>query len=365
MNSFTTRLASSLFIICVCIIGIYFLSEILVPLLLAFLLSILLQPVVSFLQSKFYFPHTISVIITLLVALLIGSGIIMFISSEIAGFSDDWPQIKTHLNTHFHNIQNWIYHNFRLSYSKQNRYLNDLSEQSLDTGKELMSNTLTQFSSVLLMMILIPIYTFLILLYRTLFLSFLSKLVSDEHHTILQEILVEIKTVVRSYIVGLLLEMLIIATVVSVSLMIIGVNYPVFIGVVTAMLNLIPYVGIFTSAFLTMAVALGNSTELGVLFTIAILFTVVHLLDSNILLPKVVSSKVKINALISMLGIIIGGTLIGISGMFLALPVIAIVKVIFDRIPALQPWGYLLGDDIPHTPRKKREKNTPPPSTNS
>ena len=63
----------------------------------------------------------------------------------------------------------------------------------------------------------------------------------------------------------------------------------------------------------------------------------------------VVSSKVEINALVSIVGIIIGGSLAGVAGMFLAIPLIAILKVIFDRIDGLQAWGYLMGDDLPKT----------------
>jgi hypothetical protein len=76
---------------------------------------------------------------------------------------------------------------------------------------------------------------------------------------------------------------------------------------------------------------------------------VVQLIDNNVLGPMIVNSKVEINAFVSIIGIIIGGMLAGISGMFLAIPIIAVLKVIFDRIPELEPWGYLMGDDLPKT----------------
>ena len=66
-------------------------------------------------------------------------------------------------------------------------------------------------------------------------------------------------------------------------------------------------------------------------------------------MPKLVGSKVKINALIAIIAVIVGGAIWGISGMFISLPIIAILKIIFDHIPSLQPWGFLLGDTIPVT----------------
>ena len=83
---------------------------------------------------------------------------------------------------------------------------------------------------------------------------------------------------------------------------------------------------------------------------------VVQIIDNNLLVPLVVSSKVEINSLASILGIIIGGVLAGISGMFLAIPMMAILKVIFDRIEYLEPWGYLLGDDLPKSFKWKKSK---------
>jgi predicted PurR-regulated permease PerM len=80
---------------------------------------------------------------------------------------------------------------------------------------------------------------------------------------------------------------------------------------------------------------------------------VVQFIDNNIIMPKVVSSKVKINALITILGVLVGGALAGISGMFLSIPAIAILKVIFDRVDDMKPWGMLLGDEITGTRKSK------------
>jgi len=75
-----------------------------------------------------------------------------------------------------------------------------------------------------------------------------------------------------------------------------------------------------------------------------VLYIVVQVIDNNFLVPRIVGNKVKINALASIVGVITGGVVAGIAGMFLAIPLLAIVKVVFDRIETLKPWGYLLGD---------------------
>jgi len=345
---FNIKVAANLFIIAICIVGVYFMHEVIVPLILAFLIAVLLRPVVAFFNYKLKFPHVIAVFVTVILAILVGAGIIFFISKEISTFAQDIPNIKRHLNMHFHNIQYWIYERFNISYHKQDNYIEKVKlEMQSEDG--LMGNTLDRFSTIVLTLILVPVYTFFILLYRTLFINFLTKMVHVQHHPILKEIVTEVKIVIRSYIVGLLLEMAIVATLVSTGLMIVGIDYAIFIGVVAGFLNIVPYIGILTSALLSITVALGGSSEVGDIIGVVIVFTTVHLLDSNVLIPRVVSSKVKINALAAILGIVCGGTLIGIAGMFLALPVIAITKVVFDRVPALAPLGYLMGDTIPKT----------------
>ena len=64
-------------------------------------------------------------------------------------------------------------------------------------------------------------------------------------------------------------------------------------------------------------------------------------------MPRIVGSKVKINALATIVGVIVAGAISGVSGMFLSLPVIAVLKIVFDRTDHLKQWGVLLGDERP------------------
>jgi hypothetical protein len=115
------------------------------------------------------------------------------------------------------------------------------------------------------------------------------------------------------------------------------------------LLNLIPYLGILVAMVISIFATLTGTPDLSMIFGVIIVTIIVQLIDNNILVPLVVSSKVEINAMASIVGIIIGGAIAGIPGMFLAIPTIAVLKVIFDRIEPLKPWGYLMGDDLPKT----------------
>jgi len=346
---FNARLAYTLLGISLIIIILYVGQHLIFPLLLALLLSILLRPIVSFLCNKWRFPHVIAAAVAVLLCILFLSGIVFFISWQVGDIANDWVKIKSNVDIHFHNIQVWIKLKFNLSLKEQNIYIKEATERSINKNSSMMGNTLNSFTDALVSMVIIPIYTFLFLIYRVLLINFLSKLFKAEHQHTLFDILLNVKIAIRSFLVGLLTEMLIVASLTSLGYFIIGAQYALLLGVITGILNLIPYVGITLAGLLSIIATLTGSTDLSMVLGVLIVNIVVQFLDNNFLVPLVVSSKVKVNALVSLVGILAGGAIAGVAGMFLAIPIIAILKVIFDRIDFLEPWGYLMGDNLPKT----------------
>jgi putative permease len=154
-----------------------------------------------------------------------------------------------------------------------------------------------------------------------------------------------VQNIVRKYILGLMLQVVIVAALCFAAFTFIGIEYALLLGIIAGLFNIIPYIGILTAFIFTMAIAIGSAASAMQLILAAGSMIVVHLVDSNFLLPVVVGSKVKINPLITLLGVILGEMIWGIPGMFLSIPVIAIIKIIFDRVDSTKPWGYLLGEE--------------------
>ena len=323
-------------------------QTVLVPILLSLLFAILLRPLVVLLTSKLRFPHVIAVLTAVILFIVIIAAILSFVSWQISGIASDWDKIKGNLLVHYDTLRHRIESSFHISYTEQKKYIDKATKDSLDQGIGLVENALTTVTGTLLNIVLIPIYTFLFLLYRTIFIKFFAKLFRDEEAK-LQDILFNIKIAIQSFLLGLLTEMGIVSVLTSIGFMIIGLPYALLLGVITGILNLIPYIGITVAGFLAIVATLTSSTDLSLIIGTVIVNVVVQLIDNNILVPLVVSSKVKVNALVSLTGIVIGGAIAGVAGMFLAIPLIAIMKVIFDRIPSLEPWGFLMGDDLPKT----------------
>jgi len=337
----------------VCLISIFFVfyiaQGIIIPILMGVLFAILLRPIMLFLKEKLRFPHILAVIVSVLLFVLFIIGIITFLSWQISDFVSDWDKIQTNIKIHIANIQMYVRDHFNISTKEQEEYINSATADSMKSGKEMLGSTLMSFTDTLFNLTLVPIYMFLFLLYRTHFIKFLCKLFKPEHHERLQDIMGNVKVAVKSYLVGLSIQLISVATLTSIGLYIVGVKYAILLGVITGILNLIPYVGIMFAYVISIFASLTGSPDLSLVLGVLIVNAVVQFIDNNILVPMVVSSKVEINALVSIVGIIVGGSLAGVAGMFLAIPMLAILKVIFDRIEGLQAWGYLVGDDLPKT----------------
>jgi len=345
---FYARLSAILLSCCLIFLIVYLGQHILIPIILSFLFAVLLRPLVSLLNVRLHLPHVVAVVIAVVFSLAIVIGIIMFVSFQVGDIAQDWDKIKQNFAVHTSHIQQWIKETFNISYKEQNKYILEARKESLN-GKAIVESTLLSFTDVMFNFILIPFYTFLILLYRNLFIEFFAKLFHEVHHDKLQLVLFQVKTAVQSFLVGLMIELGIVAALTSVGLMIVGIEYAVLLGVITGILNLIPYIGILVAAALTIFATLTSSTDISIVLGVISVNIIVQIIDNNILVPMIVSSKVKINAFISIVAIVIGGAAAGIAGMFLAIPIVAILKVIFDNIPSMEPWGFVMGDDLPKT----------------
>lgn len=345
----------SLNLISIVLIGLilYLGSSILMPLCFAIVLAMLLLPVVNWL-IRIGLPSVPAMLLAILLAILFAGGIIYFLSSQVASFMSDLPAIKEKLNQHLSSLQQWVNDQLNIS-PKQQEAVVENAKKEMQSGSGGMGTALVGVFSGLAMLILLPIYTFLILYYRKLIHKFFLD-VFKGHPSRVEEVLTESKTIVQGYMVGLLLEMAIVTGLNTAGFLIIGIEYAVFLAVLAAVLNLIPYIGMLIASVICMLVTLTTSDSASDVIWVGVILIIVQFIDNNFIMPYIVSSKVRINALVSIIGVLAGGALAGISGMFLSIPGMAILKAIFDRVDSLKPWGELLGDDQSLLTKKRKGK---------
>jgi predicted PurR-regulated permease PerM len=350
--SFLPKLAFALIVLCLFGGIVYIGQDIVVPVAFAILLSVLLLPANQFLEKK-KFPRVMAILLSLTVAIILIAALIYFISTQVASFTDDIPAIKKQLQLHFTTLQKWVYQQFHITRKEQTQFISNATEKIKDNGSGLLGETFLSVTQTVMVLVLLPVYSFLILYYRDMIRKFLTDVFGSPHEEKVKEVLRESRSIVQGYMVGLMIELAIVATINSAGFLILGIHYAILLGVIAAILNMIPYIGMLIAAIFCMLVTLTTSSHMGDVIWVAAILTAVQFIDNNIIMPKVVSSKVKINALLSIIGVLIGGALAGIPGMFLSIPVIAIMKVIFDRVDELKPWGMLLGDEITVSTNRK------------
>jgi len=187
----------------------------------------------------------------------------------------------------------------------------------------------------------------MILFYQPLLLDFIHKLFGTNHKSKVSEIVTQTKSVIQRYLFGLVIEFIMVATLNTLVLFILGIDYAILLGIIGALLNLIPYIGGLVAVAMPMIIALVTKTSAWYTIYVLVGYYIIQLIDNNLIVPLVVASKVKINALFSVIVVIVGNAIWGIPGMFLSIPLLAIVKLICDHIEPLKPWGFLLGDTMP------------------
>ncbi|MEC5157354.1 AI-2E family transporter [Chryseobacterium sp. MP_3.2] len=329
---------------------------ILAPLFFAVLMALLFLPFTNFLEKKLRFSRVFSTFSSLLVMLIFLYGLIYFFSTQMSDFVNDFPVLKEQVFKSFNELQIWVSKTFNLKINRQMTYINQGLEKLLASTALILGFTVSMFSSAMAFFLFSALFFIFILNYRRVLYRFIISVFKENHFEKVNEGIAEIQKIIKEYISGLVIQIIIVSILTAILLTILGVKYAILLAVLTGLLNVIPYVGIIFSALLACLISFatgGNHTLL-----VGLGYFAIHAVDGNIILPLVVGSKVKINALFTFIGLLIGEQLWGISGMFLSIPLLAILKIIFERVEGMEPWGKVLGEESKLNRRRRKYKIT-------
>jgi predicted PurR-regulated permease PerM len=323
-------------------------QHIIVPVLFATILAILLNPFVNYLVRK-RVNRLVAISIAVVLAILVVVGALYIISTQLALFSESYPQLKQKFTSTSVELVRWVSETFNIRRSQVNLWITESKTEAINDIA--IAESLSEVGRVIVIALLLPVYIFMILYYKPLLLEFIRRLFPSEHHHTVVQVLTNSKQIIQTYLVGLSFELVIMAILHSVGLLLLGIQYAIILGIIGAFLNIIPYIGGIVATILAMVIAFVTKDSLIYPILVLLLYLVIQFIDNNYIVPKIVAARVQLNAFISIIVVLIGGALWGISGMFLSIPLTAILKVIFDHIEPLKPWGFLLGNIVPATSR--------------
>jgi predicted PurR-regulated permease PerM len=324
---------------------LYIGQSIIVPLFFATIVAIVLHPAVNWLIRK-KINRMFAIVIVFFIAFLVIAAFGLLLIKQVQRVSESWPTLADRFNS----IINQNITDAAIRYDTDPQKIHDwittAKQDLIDRGRAAIGQTLAIIGNTLVILFLIPVYVFMILYYHPLIHDFIFKLFSETNQSRVRTMVSQTKVVIQRYLIGLVFEFVIVATLNTFALLILGVEYAILLGIIGALLNIIPYIGGIISVIIYMLIALITKSPEYMIY-VFIAYTLIQFVDNNYIVPKIVASKVKINALASIVVVIAGNALWGIPGMFLSIPLLAIVKLILDNIESSKPWGFLLGDTMP------------------
>lgn len=318
------------------IYGIILTRDIVIPLAFAIFLAMVSLPIVNKLERKT--NTTVAVIIVVFGGMIVLGLLGWLLVNQIINLVNDLPNLQDRANKFMNDIKGIMWTELNIGQSERNQMVQDfLKSVSTYLGAFLVttSNTLATF-------IQIPIYMFLLLIYRDKINLFFTSLLPNDNEEMAWK--KDIENVTQGYIAGLMLVTLIVAVLNTTGLLILGIKHAIFFGILSGILTIIPYVGIFIGALLPTLMALITKDSVWYAVGVVAVFAVVQFLEGNFITPRITGSKVSINALAAIIALLLGGKILGIAGMILAVPAIGILKIALAFSRRLKPFVILLGD---------------------
>jgi predicted PurR-regulated permease PerM len=315
----------------------------LIPLSIAVLLSLLMLPVSRRLE-RWKFPRSLAILICMLLVIIGFGGLIYLILNQLIQFGSELPLLAQRLNTHLLNLRQFAIETFNVEADMLMGYVEDMLNNFLMSSGAFIAATATGTINLISTSFIVLIYMFFLMYYRTFFKRVTFRIFAQEQHETVGSIMGRVQGVIQNYIVGVFTVSAILAVLNSIGLLIIGIPYAVFFGIIAGLLNIIPFIGSFIGSVLPVLYAFMIRDSLWIPVIVAVQFSVVQTLESSIFTPNIVGSRVSLNPFAAIIALMVGAALWGPIGMILFIPFTAMLKVVFDEIPATRSLGILLGD---------------------
>jgi predicted PurR-regulated permease PerM len=313
------------------------------PLFLGILFAYLFYPVASFFERN-KIPRILANILSIIIGVSILYGVMIFIYRRLHEFMLNLPEMELQAVANIKLIFEGIEDMLGMNTDPEKVEIINLTKKLFETSKLGIENAVSATFNTLFTILIMPVYIFFFLYYRNKFKTFVLRLIPEYEHKRAEGIIHEINQVTIKYMTGIFFVVLILCVLNSVGLMIVGVKFAILWGVMAAIINFIPYFGTVIGYSIPFTVALLTGDSPAYAIGVIILFIIVQFTENNILTPNIVGSQVRINPFFIILGVLFGGIIWGIPGMFIVVPFLGMAKIICDRIPSLEHWGFLIGD---------------------
>ena len=316
-----------------------FVSAVLPAIILAAVQYYLMNPLVDMLERKYKVPRTATIIVLFLfvVGILIWAAVtlIPMLQSQIQGIIDNWPEYWRATEKA---VNNWLsdpqMENVRNSLQE---YSDQIQNTILKSANSAVSETVTHLSTavnvitvVFMTVLTAPIVLFYMLKDGRQLKGKLAYFFPIKYRAQISDILSDINGSIASYVRGQLIVAFWVGVMFAIGYSVVGLNYGLTLGIIAAILNLIPYFGTFVAVIPAFIIALFDST--GMLIKVIIVFAIEQTVESKVVSPLVLGNKMNMHPITTILVLVGASAVWGLWGVIFAIPIYAIFKIAFQRI---------------------------------
>lgn len=339
MNLTSTSIIKKLLVLFLTIIGLYYAKKFLIPVAIAGVIATLFLPFCKWMESKKIARGLATTMCVVTLLLFMGS-ILTLIVWQISLLTNDFEILKLRAVDTSEQLQEYIFNQFGITAEKQSQIIN--AQQSSVT--KLIPGLLGTLTSNIASLLLTLVYIFCLIYYRGHIKQFLLKLsvVSQRQET--EKVIYRVAQVSQQYLLGLSKMIFLLWIMYGIGFSFIGVKNAIFFAILCGLLEIIPFVGNITGTLITVLVAAVQGASPAMLIGIIGTYGLVQFIQGWVLEPIIVGSQVKINPMFTIIALVIGELIWGIPGIFLAIPLIAMFKIICDHIEPLKPYGFLISE---------------------
>ena len=318
--------------------------EFLYPIFIAVLFAYLLYPIENRME-KWGMPRILANFITVILAMAFLIGVIILLYNQLSVFIGDFPAMQENVLGNLDRLQAILDKEFGSDRPRNEHWLRQQVMDALELSGSFLKDLLSATTNTIVKFGLMPVYIFLALYYRNKVEKFLYQLTPSQTHSRLKKIIKDISHVTKHYMAGVVIVILILCFINSAGLLIIGVQYAILLGILSAFMNFIPYFGTLIGGAIPLLYTFVVQGDINKTLAVIGFFILVQFTENNILTPNITGSKVNINPLFTILSIIVGGMIWGLPGMFVAVPYLGMFKIYCDHTPELRPWAFMLGTE--------------------
>jgi predicted PurR-regulated permease PerM len=330
---------------------LYFARQVLIPLCFSIFFAMLFTPLSNRMEST-GMKRVFSSLVSVLLIIIATAAVVLLIYIESQKLAEKSAQIRQRAEQMVGRVQDYVSKTLNVTVQKQEEMINNQVKGSMSSSGKMIKNFVAGIVGIIGLYVLVLIFTFLFLLQRDKYEAFFLRVFGDESRPDeTRKVIAHVSTVAQSYLTGRVMSILIFTALFGTGFLIIGLDGAFLLAFIAGLLTIVPYIGSIVGGLFPFAVAVAThdmGTAIGALTVILI----VQGIDNYFIEPYIIGGEVSVSGFFTILILFIGGLLWGVAGMVLFLPMLGVTKIIFDAVPKLKPYGYLIGDQVQQKPSK-------------